>query len=79
MTFSNSLIANIARVLQIGILSGTDIVDQLRTFVVEETDNGKLSLTSDSLERIEREISSMMDDVRRNQEKVSEKFVEESS
>ncbi len=62
MKFSNSLIANIARVLQIGILTGTDIVDHLRTFIVEEQD-GELSLTDESLARIEKEINVMIETV----------------
>jgi hypothetical protein len=59
MKFSDSLIANIARTLQIAILSGTDIVDHLRTFEVED-ETGLLELTKDSKERIEKEIESML-------------------
>ena len=60
MKFSDNLISNIARTLQIAILSGTDIVDHLRSFEVEESE-GKLSLTKESLARIEKEISSMLE------------------
>ena len=60
MKFSDNLISNIARTLQIAILSGTDIVDHLRSFEVEEK-NGALNLTSESLSRIEKEISSMLE------------------
>ena len=67
MKFSSSLIANIARVLQIGILTGTDIVDQLRTFVVEEND-GELNLTQASVERIEKEIDTMLEELQKSQE-----------
>jgi hypothetical protein len=59
MKFSDSLIADIARTLQIAILSGTDIVDHLRTFEVED-EKGILKLTKDSKERIEKEIESML-------------------
>jgi hypothetical protein len=59
MKFSDNLIANIARTLQIAILSGTDIVDHLRTFEVED-EEGLLKLTEDSKERIEKEIESML-------------------
>tara|TARA_A100001515_G_C4547658_1_gene202369 strand:+ start:153 stop:377 length:225 start_codon:yes stop_codon:yes gene_type:complete len=62
MKFSNQLIANIARTLQIAILSGTDIVDHLRTFEIEEED-GELSLTAASLERIDAEIYEMLSKV----------------
>jgi uncharacterized NAD-dependent epimerase/dehydratase family protein len=59
MKFSDILIADIARTLQIAILSGTDIVDHLRTFEVED-EEGLLKLTEDSKERIEKEIESML-------------------
>jgi hypothetical protein len=60
MKFSDSLIANIARTLQIAIITGTDIVDHLRTFEVEDED-GLLKLTKNSKERIEEEIKEMAD------------------
>ena len=59
MKFSDHLIADIARTLQIAILSGTDIVDHLRTFEVED-EEGLLKLTENSKERIEKEIESML-------------------
>ena len=59
MKFSDQLIADIARTLQIAILTGTDIVDHLRTFEVED-EKGKLKLTESSKERIEKEIESML-------------------
>jgi len=58
MKFSDELIANIARTLQIAILTGTDIVDHLRTFEVEN-ESGYIKLTNNSKERIEREIQEM--------------------
>lgn len=64
MKFSDNLISNIARTLQIAILSGTDIVDHLRSFEVEEKE-GTLCLTEDSLERIEKEVSSMLEVVKK--------------
>ena len=59
MKLSNELIADIARTLQIAILTGTDIVDHLRTFEVKN-EEGLLALTEDSKERIEKEIESML-------------------
>jgi hypothetical protein len=58
MKFSDELIANIARTLQIAILTGTDIVDHLRTFEVEN-ESGYIKLTNNSKERIEKEIQEM--------------------
>ena len=60
MKFSDTLIADIARTLQIAILSGTDIVDHLRTFEVED-EKGILKLTEISKERIEKEIKTMLE------------------
>ena len=58
MKFSDELIADVARTLQIAILTGTDIVDHLRTFEVED-ESGFIKLTKDSKDRIEREIKEM--------------------
>ena len=61
MKFSDQLIADIARTLHIAILTGTDIVDHLRTFEVEDkNEKGILTLTESSKERIEKEIESML-------------------
>ena len=58
MKFSDELIADVARTLQIAILTGTDIVDHLRTFEVED-ESGLIKLTRESKERIEKEIQEM--------------------
>jgi hypothetical protein len=60
MKFSDELIADVARTLQVAILTGTDIVDHLRTFEVED-EGGYIKLTKTSKERIEREIKEMAD------------------
>ena len=64
MKFSDELIADVARTLQIAILTGTDIVDHLRTFEVEN-ESGLIKLTKDSKERIEREIKEMAERIER--------------
>ena len=64
MKFSDELIADVARTLQIAILTGTDIVDHLRTFEVED-EGGYIKLTKNSKERIEREIKEMAGRVER--------------
>ena len=58
MKFSDELIADVARTLQIAIITGTDIVDHLRTFEVEN-ESGLIKLTRESKERIEKEIQEM--------------------
>ena len=67
MKFSDNLISNIARTLQIAILSGTDIVDHLRSFEVEESE-GSLDLTKESLEKIEKEITSMLEVIKQGRQ-----------
>ena len=71
MKFSDNLISNIARTLQIAILTGTDIVDHLRTFEVEN-EEGQLTLTNDSKERIEKEIEEMLNKVSRTSSAVEQ-------
>ena len=62
MKFSDELIADVARTLQIAILTGTDIVDHLRTFEVED-ESGFIKLTKDSKARIETEIEEIVEEV----------------
>ena len=64
MKFSDELIADVARTLQIAILTGTDIVDHLRTFEVED-ESGLIKLTKDSKARIETEIKEMAQRIER--------------
>jgi len=56
---SDQLIAQIAKILQIAILDGTDIVDHLRSVWVEP-DGGQLVPTAEYLESFDRQIETMM-------------------
>ena len=76
MKFSDELIADVARTLQIAILTGTDIVDHLRTFEVED-ESGLIKLTKDSKERIEREIEEMAKRIERERGASSAEAVSE--
>ena len=76
MKFSDELIADVARTLQIAILTGTDIVDHLRTFEVED-EGGYIKLTKTSKERIEREIKKMADRVEREQNSSTQETISE--
>ena len=76
MKFSDELIASIARTLQIAILTGTDIVDHLRTFEVED-EGGLIKLTKDSKARIEREIEEMGQRVKRERSSSSKETTSE--
>lgn len=61
---SDAAIAQVAKLLQVAILSGTDIVDNLRQ--LELTDNGDstLVMTSDYVESFEQNIDKMMSEAR---------------
>ena len=76
MKFSDELIADVARTLQIAILTGTDIVDHLRTFEVED-EGGYIKLTKTSKERIEREVKEMADRVERERSTSSQEAISE--
>ena len=76
MKFSDELIADVARTLQIAILTGTDIVDHLRTFEVEN-ESGLIKLTKDSKARIEREIEEMGQRVKRERSSSSKETTSE--
>ena len=76
MKFSDELIADVARTLQIAILTGTDIVDHLRTFEVED-ESGFIKLTKDSKARIETEIEEMAQRIERERGTSSTETVSE--
>lgn len=64
LKLSDGTIAQVAKLLQLAILSGTDIVDNLRQ--LELTDNGDstLVMTNDYVKSFEQNIDRMMSDAR---------------
>ena len=56
---SDSTIGQIAKLLQLAILSGTDVVDQLRTLKVVVIE-GVLELESNYVEQFEKNLESML-------------------
>jgi len=60
MNFNDTTIAHIVKLLQVAILSGTDIVDHMRqlTFVADEAQT--LSVSEESLAILEETINQMM-------------------
>ena len=64
LKLSDDEIAQVAKLLQVAILSGTDIVDNLRQ--LELTDNGDstLVMTNDYVESFEQNINKMMSEAR---------------
>ena len=57
---SDDTISQIARLLQIAILSGTDIVDNLRTLQVVVDENGTLSPDPDYLNQFDQNLNRMI-------------------
>lgn len=60
MKLSDEAIIVIARQLQIAILTGTDVVDNLRLIDLESA-NGQLVPTQESVDAHERQVQSMLD------------------
>ena len=56
---SDNSIAQIVRLIQLGILTGTDVSDQLRTFELCENSAGKLDPSPDFLESFEKNLENM--------------------
>jgi len=62
MKLSDSAISHIAKVLQVAILTGTDIVDNMRMMEFE-TEDGELYLGADYSETFEKNVNKMLDEV----------------
>ena len=60
-TFSDEVIAHIAKSVQLAILSGTDIVDHMRQIQVTPSEGGTLDLTDDFRSAAEDNISRMLE------------------
>lgn len=58
--FSDDLVATMAKLIQVAILTGTDIYDHLRTIQCV-TDNGQICPSPDFSEKLQQEIKSMLE------------------
>ena len=67
VTLGDDAIAGIAKLLQVAILTGTDIVDNLRTLRLVQVDN-KMSLSPGFVENLEENIQNMLSEVEQQQE-----------
>ena len=68
MKLSDNVIAEICRQLQVAIITGTDVVDNLRLIRLEETEDGVLSLTSEYAVNAEANIQKMLEEAEQRQE-----------
>jgi hypothetical protein len=58
---SDETIGQIAKLLQVAIITGTDIVDNLRTIRLRVGDSEQLEPTADYLENFERNLNRMIE------------------
>ena len=63
MVLHDSTIAHVAKLIQVALLTGTDIVDHLRMMSLDMGDEGCLRLTSDYQEKFDGDINDMMDQI----------------
>jgi hypothetical protein len=68
MKFSDSTILTLVQLLQVALLTGTDIVDNFRTIVFEEVDS-MLNITDSSREVLDNNIKKMLEEVEQIQKK----------
>ena len=73
--FDDSVISTIAKTLQLALLTGTDVVDNLRQIEVQENENGTLSVTPNYNSQFEHWIAKMLEELEAHQN--SENFTEE--
>lgn len=66
MKLSDQVIAEICRQLQVALITGTDVVDNLRLIRLEEI-NGELNLTNAYAENAEANIQKMLEEVEAQQ------------
>ncbi len=60
--FTDDAISHIAKLLQVAILTGTDIIDNLRSVVMVANDDGMLAIDPDHSESFNNNIQAMLDD-----------------
>ena len=59
--FSDDLVATMAKLIQVAILTGTDIYDHLRTIQCTVNDTGQITTTPDFSEKLQQEITFMLE------------------
>ena len=67
MKLSDQVIAEICRQLQVAIMTGTDVVDNLRLMQLEETEDGVLGLTDEYAVNAEANIEKMLAEAEQRQ------------
>ena len=70
LRFNDEVIASVAKVLQVAILTGTDIVDNLRMMKLKESEDGILAIHENYEKEFNTNIGKMLEEI--NQIKTSE-------
>lgn len=74
-TFDDTVISTVAKTLQLALLTGTDVVDNLRQIEVQENENGTLSITPNYNSQFEHWVAKMLEELETLQN--SENFTQE--
>lgn len=77
-TFDDTVISTIAKTLQLAILTGTDVVDNLRQIEVQQNDNGTLSITPNYNSKFEHWVASLLEELESRQDVVETEKSEEA-
>lgn len=73
--FDDTVISTIAKTLQLALLTGTDVVDNLRQIEVAENEEGTLSITPNYNSQFEHWVAKMLEELEAHQN--SENFTQE--
>ena len=60
LRLDDEVIANIAKIIQVAILTGTDIVDNLRMIRLEQAENSYLTIHPDYREQLKTNLNEML-------------------
>jgi len=63
LKLSDDTIAQIAKILQVAILTGTDVVDNLRQLELVTSEDGRLTMSEDYAKNFETNITSMLEGI----------------
>ena len=66
-TFDDTVISTIAKTLQLALLTGTDIVDNLRQVEVQTNTNGTVSITPNYNSQFEHWVAKMLEELEAHQ------------
>ena len=78
-TFDDTVISTIAKTLQLAILTGTDVVDNLRQIEVQQNDNGTLSITPNYNSKFEHWVASLLEELESRQDVVETEVSKEAT